>query len=160
MSLVAAVVPTFRPDPVALASLVASLTAARVPALVADDASPCTSDPALCHVASMGAGLVRHRENAGIARSLNDGLRFAVAQGAFWLLTVDQDSDLAPEYVSSLVEAAASATAILGSDRVGAVAAGTISDASGAIDYPLHEVSGVQTTPEVIQTERYGTSAP
>lgn len=130
----------------------ASLTAARVPVLVADDASPCTSDTVLREVASAGAHLVRHRTNAGIARSLNDGLRFAAEQGAEWLLTVDQDSDVAPDYVSVLLGAAESATAVLGSDLVGAVAAGAISDASGAIDYSIGAVSGVPTTAEVIQT--------
>ena len=152
MSVVAALVPTFRPDADALMSLVSTLAAAGVPLLIADDASPCTSDPVLRRAEEAGARVLRHRTNRGIARSLNDGLAFASSAGATWLLTVDQDSRLVPDYVSSLTYGAAAATAALGPGLVGAVAAGTISDASGAIAYRLREASGVLTTEEVIQT--------
>jgi rhamnosyltransferase len=149
---VAAVIPTFRPDPGSLLSLVRDLRALNVPVLVADDASPCTVDPILRDASEEGACVVRHRRNAGIARSLNDGLRFAAAQGALWLLTVDQDSTLPPDYLPRLLAAAADAENALGPDAVGAVAAGGIADASGDLGYPLIASEPVATTHEVIQT--------
>lgn len=149
---VAAVVPTYRPASVQLGRVAGSLVAAGVPTLVADDASPCSADPVLRDVADAGAALIRHHRNRGVARSLNEGLRFAVALGADWLLTVDQDSTLPDGYVLWLLEAADSATAALGPDAVGAVAAGSVSDASGLIGYRTRHVAGVPTTEEVIQS--------
>jgi rhamnosyltransferase len=149
---VAAVIPAYRPEHGALLTLVRDLLARDLPLLVADDASPCTADPVLRSVSEAGATVTRHRRNAGIARSLNDGLRFAADIGATWLLTVDQDSTLAPDHVDPLLRAAADAAATLGADRVGAVAAGAIDDASGEIGYPVTWRHGVATTEEVIQT--------
>jgi len=90
--------------------------------------------------------------NAGIARSLNDGLRFAERSGAHWLLTVDQDSVLPHGYLDALMGFLATAEDALGPRSVGAIAAGTIADTSGGLGYPVHEVHGVPTTHEVIQT--------
>ena len=139
-----AVVPTFRPESGELNSLVASLQAQGISVLVTDDASPCTSDPALRGVESLGVDVVRHRHNRGIARGLNDGLAFAVARGAIWLLTVDQDSSLPPGYVAALFAAA--------SDRVGVIGAEIISDASGDVRYPTTQSDGHLATEEVFQT--------
>ena len=141
---VVAVVPTFRPDSGDLIGLVTSLQAQGIRVLVTDDASPCTSDPALLDVQSLGVDVVRHRHNRGIARGLNDGLAFAVARGATWLLTVDQDSSLPPGYVAALLAAA--------SDRVGVIGAEIISDASGDVRYPTTQSDGHLTTEEVFQT--------
>ena len=139
-----AVVPTFRPESGELNSLVASLQAQGISVLVTDDASPCTSDPALRGVESLGVDVVRHRHNRGIARGLNDGLAFAVARKAIWLLTVDQDSSLPPGYVAALLAAA--------SDRVGVIGAEIISDASGDVRYPTTQSDGHLATEEVFQT--------
>jgi rhamnosyltransferase len=151
-SQVLAVVPIFRPNPDDLLNLIIALTSQHIPVVVADDASPCTVDPVLRAAADLGARVVRHGTNDGIARSLNDGLRFADEVGARWLLTVDQDSTLTPDYLESLLAAAESAESILGLGQVGAVAAGGIADASGALTYPVTVVDGVSTTAEVIQT--------
>ena len=81
-----AVVPTYRPDAAELPALVTSLTADGLAVLVTDDASPCTADPALRNVQSLGVDVVRHRHNRGIARGLNDGLAFA--RGAALVLVI------------------------------------------------------------------------
>ena len=143
-----AVVPTFRPDSGALLDLLEVL-AAQADVIVADDASPCTSDRVLADVASQGIPVVRHARNAGIARSLNDGLRHAQATGAAWLLTVDQDTVISVDHVARLL---AVASAVSRSVRVGAVAAGRIDDAAGPLAYPVTVVDAVPTTQEVIQT--------
>jgi rhamnosyltransferase len=149
---VVAVIPVYRPAPVELPALVGTLTRLGVPTVIADDASPCTSDPLLRSMASTGPAIVRHRRNAGIARSLNDGLSFAQVSRARWLLTLDQDSTIDDGYVDSLLAAATVAETVLGPGSVGAVAAGGIADASGPIGYPVVDVHGVPTTHEVIQT--------
>ena len=143
-----AVVPTFRPDSGALLDLLEVL-AAQAEVIVADDASPCTSDRVLADVAALGIPVLRHARNAGIARSLNDGLRHAQATGAAWLLTVDQDTVISGDYVARLL---AVASAVSRSVRVGAVAAGRIDDAAGPLAYPVTVVDAVPTTQEVIQT--------
>ena len=147
-----AVVPTYRCERDALLSLLRSLECRPSQVVVADDASPCTADTALKAAADAGAVVVRHRRNAGIARSLNDGLRFAADLGAMWLLTVDQDSVLAPDHVDLLLAAADDAAHALGQGRVGAVAASMIDDASGELGYPVTWRHGIATTEEVIQT--------
>ena len=146
--MIAAVVPTYRPDPEALAVVLESIT---VPTLVVDDASPCASDQVLRDVA-MATPVVRHRRNAGVARGLNDGLAWAVERGATWLLTVDQDSVLPPDYLNGLLDQVSLSESILGRGRVGAVGAGRIDDASGALGYPVSWRTGIPTTHELIQT--------
>ena len=143
-----AVVPTFRPESGPLMDLLEVL-AAQADVIVADDASPCTSDRVLADVASQGIPVVRHSHNAGIARSLNDGLRHAQATGADWLLTVDQDSVVSADHVARLLAVAGAAPRSM---RVGAVAAGRIDDAAGSIAYPVTMMDAVPTTQEVIQT--------
>ena len=147
-----AIVPTFRPDPTELTDLVATLLRQDVPVLLVDDGSPCTSDEALRSAHAAGAAVLRHPANEGIARGLNDGLRAATQAGARWLLTVDQDSDVCGDYIERLMAAADRASEALGSQRVGAVAAGSIADASGGLSYPVRMVGATLTTPEVIQT--------
>lgn len=147
-----AVIPSFQPDTATLAPLVRTLIHASVPVLVSDDASPCTADPVLAGIADLGASVDRHTRNAGIARGLNDGLRFAIDQAATWLLTLDQDSAIDSGYVKALTSAANAALAVLGPERLGAVSAGIIGDASGELGYPVDEEDGVTTTAEVIQT--------
>ena len=147
-----AVVPTFRPDPDDLRALVSTLRTQGADVVVADDASPCTSDPVLSELAASGVAVVRHDVNAGIARSLNAGLAHAQALGARWLLTVDQDSVLPDDYLAELTDATDDAVAALGPHAVGAVGAGTVTDASGLLSYPTRSVLGVLVTDEVIQT--------
>lgn len=151
-SSVVAVIPTFRPDPSDLARLVTSLAPQVARIVVADDASPCTADPVLHVLNAAGVDVRRHRRNAGIARSLNDGLAAASAIGAPWLLTVDQDTTLAEDHVSQLLAAAAEAEFALGAGSVGAVAAGSLDDASGTVGYPVTMRGDLRTTEEVFQS--------
>ncbi len=152
VSVVVAVVPTFRPDAADLHAILQALAAHDVPVVVADDASPCTFDATLRSAAAQGATIIRHRRNAGIARSLNEGLEHARRLGAAWLLTVDQDSTLPTDYLPDLLAACVEAERLLGPDAVGAMAAGSIDDGSGQLSYPVSHSSGVATTAEVIQT--------
>jgi rhamnosyltransferase len=147
-----AVIPVYRPDRDALMGLVDALLSQGVVLVVVDDGSPCTADLILREAASHGAVVVTHDDNRGIARSLNVGLRHAVESHAEWLLTVDQDSMIAPDYVASIAAAADEAVAVLGPHSMGAMAAGRVDDASGALAYPTRQVSGLSVTEEVIQS--------
>ena len=142
---VLAVVPTYRP-PHAVQSLVASLRAQGMPVAVVDDASPCTTDRLLAGLARMpGVDVLRNPRNAGIARSLNQGLALAQSTGASWLLTVDQDSALPSDFLQGLLAAATS-------PRIGVIGPETIGDASGDLDYPTWTEDGLLLTHEVFQT--------
>lgn len=143
-----AVVPTYRPGP-DVVQRVRDL-AMQVPVLVADDASPVTSDAALREMAAItGVEITRHAHQAGIARSLNAGLARATEHGAAWLLTVDQDSVVPDDYAERMVAFTSIACGIA---RIGAVGAGDVVDASGPIRYPVRKEAGLQVTDELIQT--------
>ena len=146
-------IPTYQPDGSALSALISVLAPQVSSVVVADDASPCTSDPVLLAAAERDAvTVVRHAHNAGIARSLNAGLSAAADQGARWLLTVDQDSTLPADYVDGLLASLGAAEAVLGRESVGAIGAGGLDDVSGDVGYPIVWESGIPTTHEVFQT--------
>lgn len=156
-----ALIATYRPSS-AVIDLVRGLVEARIPVIVSDDASPCTSDPVLAEVAALdGVQVIRHHRNEGIARGLNDGLRSAGS--ARWLLTLDQDSVIDGDYVRSIVEFADSWDSLWGDAiRIGAVGAGHVRHGVGAdgslgeLNYPITVVdSGGRSllcTEEVIQS--------
>lgn len=144
----AVVIPTFQPDVGQLRSLVGELVDAGLPVVVSDDGSPGPGDWGLPE----GCVVIRHVENRGIARGLNDGLEDARTRNVPWLLTLDQDSSLPQDYVEHVLAQAELAVGILGADRVGAVGAGEIDDASGPVRYPVSWLTGLPTTEEVIQT--------
>jgi len=100
---VAAVVPAYQPGP-NLSALVRSLIPQSSPVVVVDDGSPTTSDP-LDTVAELGAQIVRHDTNRGIAAALNTGIRAALAaEDVLAVLTVDQDSEAAEDLVATLID--------------------------------------------------------
>ena len=143
-----AVVPTYRPG-AAVVHAVRGL-AGQLPVVVADDASPVTSDATLREIAPIeGVAVVRHARRAGIARSLNVGLSRAASMGVEWLLTVDQDTRVPPDYVETLL---AFTDLACGIARIGAVGAAEVADASGPISYAVREDAGLQVTDELIQT--------
>lgn len=139
---VVAVVPGYQPVVSEITSLVSSLVGSGVAVLIVDDGSADASYLSAC--ADLGASVIHHSANEGIARSLNDGLGFARAAGATWLLTVDQDTVLPDGYFPSLLSFA--------HPRAGVIGAETIGDASGDLRYPTREVAGHLVTDEVFQT--------
>jgi GT2 family glycosyltransferase len=146
---VVAVVPTFRPT----ASVVerVRVLATQCAVVISDDASPCTSDSVLRTLSEIpDISVIRHRSNAGIARGLNDGLRRAQELGSAWLLTLDQDTTIAHDYVARIRQAADAMQTNHG--NIGVVGAERINDRSGLLEYPLTQSRGLHTTEEVIQT--------
>ena len=141
------IVPTYRPTEETV-SLVRELSTMGAECLVSDDASPCTSDPTLSEI-SRFAPLIRHRENAGIARALNDGIRAAQASGHKWLLTFDQDSTPTPDYIEEVVRFA---QGLPGNRSVGAIGARIIKTPGGELTYPEKVNGSLLTTHEVFQS--------
>ena len=146
---VLAVVPTYRPTD-SVHALIAQL-AVQFPVIVSDDASPCTADPILRELSLLSSVTVmRHDNNVGIARGLNDGLAAALISGATWLFTVDQDTVLPAGYVESLLSVATSLMSM--GVPLGAIGAQVIADASGSMTYPTRIENGAVVTEEIIQT--------
>lgn len=144
------VIPTFRP-PHSVVELSESLSRQVDHVIVTDDASPCTSDPVLRDLAQRGSvSVLRHTANAGIARGLNEGLRAAHESRMQWLLTVDQDSWLPDDYVLKLFINAQER--MRDGQRLGAIGAEIVADASGSLTYPVSETPYGPVTEELIQT--------
>ena len=153
------VIPTFNPPlpssgatTAPLVDLANTIVNAGYPLIISDDASSCTHDSIFRELPT--TNIIRHTHNKGIARGLNDGLRAAVAAGATWLLTVDQDSILGAEYIGKIEEIADHLNKQLWSDNppIGAVAPLTVSDQSGGITYPTSQIEKLTVTEEVIQS--------
>ena len=105
---VVAVVPAYAPGP-NLLDLVESLTPQVAAVVVVDDGSP-RGQQFLDDVAQRGAQVLRHDANRGIAAALNTGVRAALAtEVPDAILTVDQDSQIADDFVADLLHAWASA---------------------------------------------------
>lgn len=146
---VVAVVPTFQPG-LGLTALARALTES-MPVIISDDASPCTTDHLMREIANIsGVRVIRHSQNQGIARGLNDGVAFAQEQGATWLLTVDQDTIITPGYVDHLL--ADVKRRIADGIQVGAIGAEVIADVSGDMHYPITNTPHGPVTEELIQT--------
>lgn len=105
---VSAVFSTFRPD-AGLLDAVASVAEQVDRVIVVDDGS---GDPhaVLDRLAAPSVEVVRRPSNDGIAAALNDGIRRAVAAGADYVVTFDQDSHAPADFVRDLVGAAQAAT--------------------------------------------------
>ena len=115
--------------------------------IASDDASPATFDDVLRR---SPVPVVRHEVNRGIARSLNVGLSAAQERNAGWLLTVDQDSQLPPDYANRLLATARAAQQ--SGLPVGVVAAETVSVSGTELRYPVREEAGHLVTAEVFQS--------
>lgn len=105
---VIAVVSAFAPSS-GLVDAVRSVVGQVARVIVVDDGSP--SDPGVADVlrtcGELGAEVRRMTRNVGIGAALNEGLRAGLADPDLdWFLTLDQDTALPPDYVSSLVATA------------------------------------------------------
>jgi rhamnosyltransferase len=144
---VSVVIPTFRP-PTEVITTVSELSRAGFHILISDDASPVTFDPIFAELSRLpNVTVIRHAHNAGIARGLNDGLRWVTTP---WLLTLDQDSRIPNDYISRAVNFLMSQPP--NTTNIGACGAEIIQDRSGPITYPTKQTNGMITTEELIQS--------
>lgn len=87
--------------------------------IVIDDGSGPGYENVFGELESLGVRVLRFETNRGIAAALNHAVDTAMREGATDLLTMDQDSTVPPDFVSSLLSAARSAS--MEGVRVGAV---------------------------------------
>lgn len=143
---IVAVVPTFYPDDGVVARL--QLLAPQVDrVIVVDDGSGASADEVLARVHASGITISRLEHNSGIAAALNAGVRMALADGADYVLNLDQDSELPPHYVEIALAQFARANPVT---RLGLVCVDAVNGAPALPTWVSPEGFGL--VPEAIQT--------
>ncbi|WP_120493203.1 glycosyltransferase [Microbacterium phyllosphaerae] len=104
-----AVVTVFRPSGVP--PLLAQLRTQVDGVIVVDDGSGPGFDAVLDSIESSGVVVLRLERNSGIGSALNRGMRHARQAGASWIVTFDQDSSIAHDFVDALLSASDAAAA-------------------------------------------------
>jgi rhamnosyltransferase len=100
---VGAVLVTFHPDPAVLPKVIASVVPQITRLVIVDNGS---SDLAPPSPLPASVELLRNPRNMGIATALNRGVaRLREGEPLDWILTLDQDTELSPDYVQRLVSA-------------------------------------------------------
>ena len=89
----AAIIVSYNPDTDKLTQTIDELEGQGFQVIVIDNAS---ANHAGVRAASQGAVLVEFPVNRGIAAALNEGMRVAKSLGDEWVLSLDQDSQVAP----------------------------------------------------------------
>jgi rhamnosyltransferase len=112
MTNVIAVVPTYHPDE-SLPGRVKRLGEQVGRVIIVDDGSGPGADRVLELALSPDVQVVRISSNRGIAHALNVGTLAAIEHGADFIVSVDQDSELPPEYVSQALLLFATSTPAL-----------------------------------------------
>jgi rhamnosyltransferase len=143
---VIAVVPTYHPDAGVVQRLLALADQVdRV--VVVDDGSGSSADEHLDRVAAEGIVVERLERNSGIAVALNTGVRRALADGADFVVNVDQDTDLPPGYVVTALAVFAKSNPVT---RLGIVCVDAVNGAPALPTWISPE--GLGLVPEAIQT--------
>ncbi|WP_309977765.1 glycosyltransferase [Agromyces sp. 3263] len=141
-----AVVPLYRPGD----DVVPRLRALRdqVDSLIAvDDGSGDEAHAVLRDLEAEGMTVLRLSQNSGIASALNTGVRRALGDGADFVVNVDQDSDLPPDYVAIALDVFSAASPIT---RIGIVCVDAVNGAPALPTWTSPEGFGL--VPEAIQT--------
>ena len=141
-----AVVPTYHPDASVVQRLLA-LADQVDQVVVVDDGSGPSADEHLERVAAEGIVVERLERNSGIAAALNTGVRRALADGADFVVNVDQDTDLPPGYVATARSLFAKSNPVT---RLGIVCVDAVNGAPALPTWVSPEGFGL--VPEAIQT--------
>jgi rhamnosyltransferase len=101
---VCAVIVTYHPDP-ELGDRVALVTKQVSQVVIVDNGSSASCIEQIRNVAEKSAiHLISNTSNEGLASALNAGTRWAASQGYRWVLTLDQDTTVAPDMICSLAK--------------------------------------------------------
>ena len=100
--------------------------------------------------------VIRNNRNLGIAAALNIGIRYAIAQGFTWILTLDQDSQIPEGYVEAMLSNCAQASE---QSRVGMLCPRYM-DVNVNVEIPKlrnseGEIIGCMTSGSMIQAETF-----
>ena len=145
---VCAVVVTYNPEP-GLAGRLRPLLEQVGHAVVVDNAS---AEPAAAELAALGdrVTLQANASNVGLATALNQAVALAVARGAAWVMTLDDDSIVHPGMLAAYREALAQAPA---GQRVAAVGANYWDLNRQRVGvHPYYRRFGVRQTTTLIQS--------
>lgn len=154
-----AVIVTYHPDD----GLVARVrrTADQVAGVViVDNASAgAARDTVVATADEIGAELISNERNVGLARALNQGCARALAAGARWILTLDQDSRPLPELVTRL---AAVHDDVPDRERLGMIGSGVAETAGYAYcrDRDWSEQPVVITSGSLLSADAYRACGP
>ncbi|WP_146361438.1 glycosyltransferase [Arthrobacter yangruifuii] len=107
---VAAIISAYNP-PADLVTKVERLARQVEGIIVVDDGSPADVSAVLQDLEEAGAVVLKQGVNSGIAAALNAGIRHAAESSPDFFLTLDQDSELDPDYVARALEAYTAAAA-------------------------------------------------
>jgi rhamnosyltransferase len=143
---IVAVVPTYHPD-AGFGDRLALLAAQVDEVIIVDDGSGPAADPILDTVAAAGHQVIRLPRNAGIAAALNAGVRAALTGSTEFIVNLDQDTVLPPDYVSTALKIFARANPVT---RLGIVCVDAINGAPALPTWTSPEGFGI--VEEAIQT--------
>jgi GT2 family glycosyltransferase len=93
-------------DTISCAESVLAGSYARQQVIVVDNGSQDGSVSAITSHFGEAIDLIVNEENLGFARGINVGIRHALAQGADWILVLNNDTVIAPDMVEQLMAAA------------------------------------------------------
>ena len=140
-----AVVPTYHPD-ASVESNVSAVARQVDKVIVVDDGSGPAANELLSRLPS-STRVIRLDQNAGIARALNVGVRAALADGADFIVNIDQDTRLPDGYVASCLETFSKANPVT---HVGIVCSDKV---NGHPSIPTwYSPEGLGLVPEAIQS--------
>jgi rhamnosyltransferase len=101
---ICAVVVTYHPDS-GLADRIEKITRQVGQTVIVDNGSRSSCVEQIREVVErLGIHLIPNASNEGMACALNTGVRWAASQGYKWVLTLDQDTEVAPDMVDSIAE--------------------------------------------------------
>lgn len=111
------VVPAFNEEPV-IAAVIGDLRAVSSDVVVVDD---CSSDDTRAVALSAGATVLRHPTNLGQGAALQTGIRYAISQGADYVVTFDADGQHRVQdiYVLHDIQMRTQADVVIGSRFLG-----------------------------------------
>ena len=144
---VIAVMSTFRPD-AEVAANIERVASQAEKVIVIDDTGDGPSS--LQGQTSDGVEVITNSINLGLAASLNIAVRSAVAHGATHVLTLDDDTPLAPGYISLILSAMAHARRE--GHRVLTAGPTTVNGGRDPLYGHVHEFSGGQCSLNVVQS--------
>ncbi len=101
---ICAVIVTYHPDS-GVGERIQRVAAQVTQTVIVDNGSPQSCLGQIRNLVDNGSiQLIQNSRNRGLAAALNSGVQWATSQGFRWVLTLDQDTAVAPEMVDALAE--------------------------------------------------------
>jgi rhamnosyltransferase len=101
---VCAVIVTYHPNPAMIANLAVTFTQVNGMVVVDNGSNPESLGALRVASKDLGFHLIENQENLGIAEALNQGVRWAIANGYPWVILFDQDSKITDHFIDRLFE--------------------------------------------------------